>query len=90
MIFTWNQQKTDGTTSQTNQSMKTTNSYYTMLLTLSNIGDFYGQIPDYVNYGMSIRIFTEENIKSGMTEVININFEEIDGEWKIIHMDPYI
>lgn len=52
--------------------------------------DFYGQIPDYENYGMSIRVFTEENIKSGMPQVINIKFEEIDGEWKIIHMDPYV
>ena len=52
--------------------------------------DFYGQVPDYEKYGMSIRIFTEENIKSGMPEVINLSFEEIDGEWKIVYMDPFV
>ncbi|WP_341323652.1 hypothetical protein NSQ62_09330 [Solibacillus sp. FSL H8-0523] len=52
--------------------------------------NFYGQVPDYEKYGMSIRIFTEENIKSGMAEVINLSFEEIDGEWKIVYMDPYV
>lgn len=52
--------------------------------------DFYGQVPDYEKYRMSIRIFTEENIKSGMAEVINLSFEEIDREWKIVYMDPYV
>ena len=52
--------------------------------------DFYGQVPDYEKYGMSIRIFTEENIKSGMPEVINLSFEEIDGEWKSVYMDPFV
>ena len=52
--------------------------------------DFYGQVPDYEKYGMSIRIFTEENIKSGMPEVINLSFEEIEGEWKIIYTDPFV
>lgn len=52
--------------------------------------DVYGQVPDYEKYGMSLRIFTEENIKSGMPEVINLSFEEIDGEWKIVYMDPFV
>ena len=52
--------------------------------------DFYGQVPDYEKYGMSIRIFTEENIKSGMAAVMNLTFEQIDGEWKIVDMDPYV
>ena len=52
--------------------------------------DFYGQVPDYEKYGMSLRIFTEENIKSGMPEVMNLSFEEIDGEWKIFYMDTFV
>ena len=52
--------------------------------------DSYGQIPDYEKYGMSLRIFTEENIKSGMPEVMNLSFEEIDGEWKIVYMDSFV
>ena len=52
--------------------------------------DFYGQVPDYEKYGMSLRIFTEENIKSGMPEVMNLSFEEIDGEWKIVYMDSFV
>lgn len=52
--------------------------------------DFYGQVPDYEKYGMSIRIFAKENIKSGMARVINLSFEEIDGEWKINYMDPFV
>lgn len=41
-------------------------------------------------YSMSFRVFTGENIKSGMADVIKLNFDEIDGEWKIVYMDIFV
>ena len=54
------------------------------------IPDYAGQVSDLEEYGVNIRIFTEENIETGMAEIINLHMKQIDGEWKIVRLDNFV
>lgn len=55
------------------------------------IPDYAGQESDSEEYGVSIRIFTdEEKIETDMAEVINLHLKQIDGEWKIVRLDNFV
>lgn len=46
---------------------------------------YYGALDE--NIGNSIRVFIKGNDESGPPAMINLNFKQVDGEWKIIGLN---